>query len=486
MPDRFSTTGIPLTDVFSWRKERPCRFEHPSQPKALTACPPMCPYRRECDSTAGRLPLSLAYGRAIRVTLTEESSSIVVRSEHLYNKDERHRLCLRKHIYELDGPPEKRFKMTSAVILAVEDHIKDHIESGERRLPEDTSRKVVEILNRFVTGGDGYTDPDPVLESLSTGLSNLGIDILGCEAIKRIVRQHATAVLACHPIGEKEILSRYIGFVDIRTHSMLAPLAMGLLVPPRDLRHDPAVTIVSGEYGRIFGAHGFASTVFSMHDPGAGGAHCAQACIIMTLAAVADRGTKVLGSYDVTYLGKDPVQWDAPKNNCIANQPGCSSAFHIDGLRLHEIVKVLQCPECNASVVGMSVPSSWTSYRMCSRLIEAYVSARYPVIMAVDTGKWYGYDTEVSIGHSVVIVGIRRSSQEEHAPKLQRQSELSVSPAMNEKTQLIVHDPGYQPFLKRPFNECVKAAGAFAKQGRVQLVFTADAKIRLHAYHCLI
>ena len=46
------------------------------------------------------MPLGLVYGRRVTVTLSEVSSSIVVRSEHQYRTDDRFRLTLRKHLYE--------------------------------------------------------------------------------------------------------------------------------------------------------------------------------------------------------------------------------------------------------------------------------------------------------------------------------------------------------------------------------------------------
>jgi hypothetical protein len=423
--------------------------------------------------------------------LTEESSSIVVRSEHLYNKDDRHRLCLRKHVYELDGKANTRFLLTRGVIQAVQDHLQSRVDQKESDLTQDHLLEIADLLKRLVAeGGEGSTVEEAVLDSLREKLSAIGLSQPVCTRIGKIVRQHARTPLACYPIGEDDILSRYLGFVDIRTNSTLAPLALGLLVPPRELRRDPEITIVTGEYGRIFGAHGFTSTVYSMHDPKSGGAHCAQACIIMALATLADRGANVLGSYDVTYLGKEGASRVDFSPSCLQNQPGCDKTIVIDGLTQEEMVRVLEHPACRVRVDRVELPRSRTHYRMCKRLIEAYVTARYPVIMNVDTGEWYGRDKP--LGHAVMIVGIRKSQQGMRASQRSREREPSVASSLDELTELIVHDPGYQPFLKRPVHECLEAARVFGRTpeerdggNAYHLLFVTDRKIERRASECL-
>ena len=49
------------------------------------------------------------YGPRIKIGLSETSSCFVVRSEHHYNKDERRRLSLRKHIFEINTDEELFF-----------------------------------------------------------------------------------------------------------------------------------------------------------------------------------------------------------------------------------------------------------------------------------------------------------------------------------------------------------------------------------------
>ena len=124
------------------------------------------------------------------------------------------------------------------------------------------------------------------------------------ERLEQRVMLHAMAPLACHPLPPEISLGRYVGFVDLRSHGTRSPIALALLVPPRYLRHDPDVSIITGHYGYLFGGCGFSSTVFSMHDGVVSGARCSQACVIMALAMLSDRNARVIGSYDISFLGR--------------------------------------------------------------------------------------------------------------------------------------------------------------------------------------
>ncbi|HEX4609985.1 MAG TPA: hypothetical protein VH092_17460 [Urbifossiella sp.] len=83
----------------------PSLVEFPSRP-APGAAGGAAGWRDWCDDDAANSlrRLEWTYGRGIKAALVELSSSIVVRSEHSFNIDER-RLSLRKHVYELAGPP---------------------------------------------------------------------------------------------------------------------------------------------------------------------------------------------------------------------------------------------------------------------------------------------------------------------------------------------------------------------------------------------
>src|SRR5258708_7722782 len=95
----------PLTETFSFRRF-PCLFEQRSQGPVPAPQPGAqeCRLIQYCEASSRALwRLELVYGPWVKVTLAEPSSSIVVRSEHQYNKDERGRLALRKHVYELSA-----------------------------------------------------------------------------------------------------------------------------------------------------------------------------------------------------------------------------------------------------------------------------------------------------------------------------------------------------------------------------------------------
>src|SRR5262249_35083668 len=161
-----------------------------------------CPYKEGfCKESAVSLSrLKWVYGRHIKVTLSEPTSSIVARSEHQYNKREYLRLSLRKHLYK-------------------------------------------------VAGGEGAV---------------FGMD--------------------CADVGESDRFATYLGFIDLRFHSIESPLALGILAPPKRLREDRSTNLVTGFYGPIFGGPGFECSVYSMQDPKSGGSYCAQICIFMILA----------------------------------------------------------------------------------------------------------------------------------------------------------------------------------------------------------
>jgi sugar phosphate isomerase/epimerase len=98
----FSQPSCPSSvEISSGRDDWPCRREHscrvPSPPDQTD-----CPHRSLCRSLARHLgPIEAAYGPSIKVTLSETSTSIVVRAEQQFHHEERHRLTLRKHFCEL-------------------------------------------------------------------------------------------------------------------------------------------------------------------------------------------------------------------------------------------------------------------------------------------------------------------------------------------------------------------------------------------------
>jgi len=531
--------GAPET--LACRKGRPCRFEHLSQPELQRdggdRGSPHCPYRVECDSTAGNMQsIVQAYGQSIRVSLSEPSSSIVVRSEHQYSGDERRRLCLRKHLYEShQGRRFIPFRITPGVVLAIERDLQ--YQMGQEWLP--LTSEGLEEIKTWLRGlllkrKEDVQEREVYLElhEQVSAMSRLGEspeegpDDARASArervygeIKKTIHRHARAILACYPSENPEPLTDYLGFVDIRLNSSISPVAMALLVPPRGLRRDPNVTIITGNYGPLFGAHGFESTVYSMHEPIAGGARCAQACVIMALATLADRGARILGSYELTWLGKNSYTVATERDETCLENRGREAVqaefpyekiFAVDGLLEDEIVQLLRHPECGTTVDAIYLPPSWTNYRRCKRLVEAYISARFPVIMFVDAAAWSSPSSEdppseahavvgkgwhkgqPSVGHAVVVVGFRRSFP---APSARKNGASPGEPApppvpyLAEVTEFIVHDPAFQPFVQRPVKHCLMASCQYAygdvEAEQTHLFLVADASVKRHADHCL-
>jgi len=98
MPKRFLNPCPPLTETFAFRTGRPCRVEEGSQGQDAfdRFDNHRCPYERECEKASAGVPLELVYFGDFKVTLTEPSSSLIVRSEHQYSADDHLRMSLRK------------------------------------------------------------------------------------------------------------------------------------------------------------------------------------------------------------------------------------------------------------------------------------------------------------------------------------------------------------------------------------------------------
>ena len=291
--------------------------------------------------------------------------------------------------------------------------------------------------------------------------------------------------MRCHEISPNDEFGKYLGYVDLRLNSMAAPLAMGLLVAPRHLRHDHRCTYIEGEYSSLFGANGFRSTVYTMHEPDFGGARCAQACVIMTTALLADRGAKLRGSYELTYL---------------ANKR--QTAFDVDGLSFRQTFKLLKRrgplkttadrfrygPD-ESDNRGLQLMWLRNLRRLAERLIEAYVIARCPVILFVDSKTWNpAYQTN-DVGHAVVVTGFRRMEHEtvqSTCPDNDRGLQQALLPDL--LSHLIVHDPGLRPYALWPTDACVFASTKYQETaatspGFLNLIFASNDTIKRHAMH---
>lgn len=280
----------------------------------------------------------------------------------------------------------------------------------------------------------------------------------------------------CASIDPKDKFARYLGFIDLRPNASEAPLAMGLLVPPRRIRHDPYAFVATGEYGPIFGGHSFQSTVYSMHEPDTGGAYCGQACAMMGLAALVDRGARIAGSYTLTYLAKKGPVVPTSHDECVANKEPVppNGSFKVDGLNPYEIFELFE--QCETSPCHVTFPNNATADRLAERLLAAYLEARCPAIMFVDSRAWWDWtraDTEDTPDeeippHAVSVVGFSR-------PPSRRTNSLA---------SLIVHDPGFRPYYKCTLDRCFEALKAY-DESRMHIVFVADARIRRHAFECI-
>jgi hypothetical protein len=281
----------------------------------------------------------------------------------------------------------------------------------------------------------------------------------------------------CTPLDAGDRLGEYIGFVDLRQFYDVSPLALGLLAVPRSMREDPAITVITGDYGPLFGAHSFQSTVYSMQDPDTTGAMCAQICAIMVLGMLADRGAEIKGSFTLTYLAA--LQRQQRQQSLSGGLPAMLKrvdeeagtdalfSFPVGGMSPRELRDVLQA--CGASADLICLDAS--DVRRGSRLIEAYIYAKFPVILAVDAWTWKPKHLRPSepetSPHAVTVVGLRRDACGGDLPSL------------------IVHDPASQPFWERKVSECFEAAYAMDKLNKLIIVGTADSGITRHANDCI-
>jgi len=386
---RFEMILPPLTETSAHDWTRPCRRERSMLTGTLPNCPR--PFEDNCQTIAG-LPLFMrleaVYGQWIRATHVETSSCIVVRSEHLFSQVDRHRFSIRKHFYEL----------------------KPGLDAKPARTPPC-----------------------------------FGPAALGCYDLAR---------------GDQtDEFRMYLGFMDLRPEPWRSAIAFALLVPPKHLRQCPQTSIMCGCFGPLFGATGFPCTVFSAQDPRIGGSVCCHAAMIMALSMLGDRRSRLHGSYSLTYLGpkkaieflgqeprlaKEQQEEQQEEQRLVENAQGGITEFYeiTGGLHTKGISAVLGEPACNVSPFNFSIRFGELSERVAVRLIECFVLARFPVVLAVDCDYWWWPDEKwTKEGHSVVVVGVR------HDPR-----------GDFRKTVFVVHDPGHQPYVERLASDCLEAS----------------------------
>lgn len=464
----------PLVETFSFDKS-PCLYEPTTAAQDNKKRPP-CPFRELCrDSSRSLIRLEKVYGSGIKVTLSEPSSSIIVRSEHQFNKSERRRLGLRKHIYELSSQHahdnwrrhvgKRKFTVDGAFLDAFQFQLPGEQTPARRAALQRLQGTEFASRVQFRTALDGVLARDEP------------------ERIREWLTALAFGPLDCYQILPGDRFGHYVGFVDLRPNSSNSPLAMGILGMPRRYRHNSDVRIITGNYGKLFGGPSFASTVYSMHDGSEGGAQCAQACVIMALGFLGDRGARLSGNYTLTYLAKQrskqstqhqpgcPEEPDPEHlGNIPANSPLIRFSFESrEGLDLQEIQKVLEQRNLGGRVFRKRNDAHHA--RMLARLIEAYVMARLPSILAVRSDIWWPWTTE-SNHHVVLVIGFRKPLSKSASKPVEELQNFS----------LITHDPGYLPFYEQPFSVSRAASAAL---GELKAVFVGTEAIQLHGQDCL-
>jgi len=228
-----------------------------------------------------------------------------------------------------------------------------------------------------------------------------------------------------------------------------------------------------------------------MHEPELGGARCAQACTIMATAMLADRGARLYGSYELTYLANRPADHALDKR----------FDFRVDGFDDVQTMRVLNECDCRTTAAsfaevigsttggpGMPASGSWSA-KLAERLVEAYVLARLPITMFVDPVKWNpdGYRDEDldEDGHAVTIIGFREKACNAEEIPSWKDAPNELQPTL--LTDLIVHDPSLRPFVIVPTDYAFWASTEFQRDdednadGVLNLMFVADESIKVHA-----
>ncbi len=445
--------------------------------------------RDRCRAASAALHPRLwsVYGPSVKVTMIEPTSSIVVRSEHFFGENREDRMSLRLHCYELlhDGIGYTNCFRKKKTLPDVNDAERDVF------LQELSDKGIIKDL----------FDPQ--------------YGLVGGQSL--------------HP---DDRFGHYLGFIDLRPNfgptpkekNKGAPLALGLLVPPRRYRLDPRSFIITGDYSAVFGGPPYSCTVYCQHDPHTSGAKCAQAALIMALSMLADRRARVEGSYALTFLAKGQIE--GVQNRIEPGEPDeclywklvvgrdIHGWFDCDGLSPDECVNALAGSDSGRSRFRVS-PCLVKLYskepirqrlkkrnrdydftdRLSKRLIQAYVSAKLPIVLFVDPNHWWsrtrskpGKKKKIT-GHAVTVIGIRR-----HGPDT-----LGRVIGMKDPFYLIVHDPGHEPFYEKSINSSLNAAWhyyASVRRKRVgspdkdrlpllRFLGIADELLKTHPSHCL-
>lgn len=502
----FSRLLPPITQTFCPSADRPCVFQ-PDAGASLAGTlesPLSCPYRDECEATSKLAPLWRAFGSHVRVTLVEPSANLVVRAEQQVHQLERHRVSLRRHLYETtsDLTPFCHLSPKSQTVLQSDLHhtlntaFVQHGYAGHKagaavlKVAASTADEAIQYLKslpaetlpiRWTEFVVGFWDINKTALDLAIRIAALENSIAPGTAdvfarhihrkIFDVLRRNLTRPFACKPLSGEQ-LGTYLGFVDVRHPTAQSPVALAVLRPPRHIRRNPRARVILGEYGQFFGGPSYPCSVFSMHDSTTSGAYCAQACTFMALSMLADRGARIHSALDISLLKHEISE--------LGNQP---REITIGGSTLEEVKVAFEKSDASASIfLRSTVNDKSVTERWFSRLISAYINARFPIIVFVDANIWKG-ERRPSGGsrgshellHAVTLVGYIRSHDGSRSLR-----------------SVVVHDPSFAPFSVMPLNHLIHAsqsanygAGKSCTTQDIPAVFCTSKAVDVHAIQAL-
>ena len=428
-----------------------------------------CPYKLVCERASARLLEMLPYGSGIVNSLSEPSSSIVTRSEHLFHKEDSLRLTIRKHFYETEDDQVLRFEISKSLIESIENVFQLDSETAfEKRQQARMRAALLELSHLPKIGANFFEETKKVIEKFTQWPADK------VDKIAQLVMRYVQNPTRCNQIGAISRLGSYLGFADIRTNSLDAPVALAVLVPPRVLRNDVNAIMALTEISHFFGVSGYKGSLYSTHEPTRGGARCAQACIVMALGCLADRKAKMLGSFDATFIARSTNQLGSQLNSlprdCLMKT--ISHSFKATGLTMREVLSVLNSDHCNTSAsLCNSVNTTKEGYEfsrwLFERILQASVEARFPIILFVHAKEW-NENYVNAVGHCVVVVG----GVFEPLP-WDRKADDGMYFGKKVFSELIVHDPSYRPYQRVDLDHCMNATAAYHKMKKEAPGFNA-------------
>jgi hypothetical protein len=322
----------------------------------------------------------------------------------------------------------------------------------------------------------------------------------------------------------------FVGFIDFRPRAGFAPIAMALLKPPLQFniqsigrgtipynRQD--FTIICGDYTEPFGmAHDrqpqdrlkysptepniergvWERSFYAMHDSEKeSGSRCAHVCIIMACGLLSNSWmltrpdiARIPGTFEVSYLAALichsvalSATTDAVPLSCA---PAGSDAWEFDptqGLTPDCVTTVLK-NECGVNAFFRRRDNDEVSVYVLERLLEAYISADFPVIIFCNVEGLYEPDSlycqhytgRSEAAHCVLVNGFRR--------RLQGEPENFQDETGNKLTHVVIHDPGCAPFLAIPTRRLFDAATKYEKENRFNFVAITRKSIAISADDC--